>query len=192
MRVLVLDDSFKDFLYILETYGARDGVEFRGVATAAEAENLLRQEKFDALLLDGNLDDEGRFPTGPAVLRSWLQTGIAVPPVFMISGDDSLNAEGVMSGAQGILGKPELWNLPRMLKGKLLKWKTRAVRDDSRDGYFYTEEQKQRSPEGCAVFVSSLFILLRYFAFGFFGSVRFVCFVTVFGIVSVGSIGFLV
>jgi DNA-binding response OmpR family regulator len=121
MKVLVLDDNHGDFLHILNVYGAREEVEFHGVATATEAKNLLLQEKFDALLLDGNLDDEGRVPTGPAVLRNWLLTELTVPLVFMISGDDALNAEGVKSGARGILGKLELWNIPRMLKQELSK-----------------------------------------------------------------------
>ena len=45
MKVLVLDDNYYDFLHILSVYGAREGVEFIGVATAKEAENLLTQEK---------------------------------------------------------------------------------------------------------------------------------------------------
>ena len=121
MKVLVLDDNYKDFLHILSVYGAREGVEFLGVATTQKAKNLLMQEKFDALLLDGNLDDEGLCPTGPAVLRDWLGSGLIVPPVFMISGDDALNSEGVVNGAHGILGKLELWNLPRILKEELSK-----------------------------------------------------------------------
>ena len=120
MKVLVFDDNHADFLHILSLYGTKEGIEFVGAETAKEAEDLLKGETFDALLLDGNLDYDGLVPTGPAILQPWIKSGLCLPPVFMISGDSTLNAEGVNAGATGIIGKTDLWDIPSRLK-ELLK-----------------------------------------------------------------------
>src|SRR3989344_8661455 len=85
MNVLSLDDHYEDIAPLLKAFFAGDSLCF--TKTPAEARRKLEQQKFDLVVLDGDLGAGG---SGPDVLRSWKARDMVLPPVVMFSADASM------------------------------------------------------------------------------------------------------
>ena len=103
MRILVVDDQPDEFFRFKRVLKADTSVTVVFTETPAAAEKAMESGAFDALLLDGFLDLSN--DQGPKVLRSWKARGLALPPVYMISSDKEMQAEGVTAGAVGFIDK---------------------------------------------------------------------------------------
>ncbi|MDO8517668.1 MAG: response regulator [bacterium] len=100
MNILVLDDHYEDIKPLLNAWYASDTVSY--VTTPFEATRKLGKEKFDVLILDGDL---GSYGNGPEVLRAWKGHGLALPPVVMFSASPDMRAEGMEAGAIWAIAK---------------------------------------------------------------------------------------
>ena len=99
MKILVLDDHYRDISSLLEVY--LKGVLFTYTATPADAQQKLEKEKFDVMILDGDLG----FAKGPDVLKGWKVRGLALPPVVMFSADAEMRTKGMEAGAVWAIAK---------------------------------------------------------------------------------------
>lgn len=100
MNILMLDDNYEDFASLLKV--CLKGSAFTFTRTPHEARQRLDRQKFDVMLLDGNL---GPGVTGPQVLEGWKAQGLPLPPVVMLSADAELRAEGMEAGAVAAIDK---------------------------------------------------------------------------------------
>lgn len=105
MQILVLDDEWQDVASVFNAKAKKMGHQIAYAATIAEAEMAIAKQKFDLLLLDGNL---GRGLTGPEVLYDWKSRALPIPPVVMISSDTKLNDWGIKEGAVWGVRKADL------------------------------------------------------------------------------------
>lgn len=105
MKVLVLDDQLAevDMADIITETTRMAGDEVVIVGDSISAEERLRAEKFDVILLDGELR-KGDI-TGPEAFRKWKEMQIPLPPVFIISGNMDLQDAGIRYGARGVFAK---------------------------------------------------------------------------------------
>lgn len=100
MNVLVLDDHYRDISPLLDVCLA--GATIVYTSTPAQARQKLEQQKFDVMLLDGNL---GTNVTGPEVLKGWKAQGLALPPVVMCSAEAEMRTKGMEAGAVDAIAK---------------------------------------------------------------------------------------
>ena len=124
MRILVVDDDaiVRDFLCEVLS---RDGIDSVCAATAAEAREVLREERgnLDVVLLDLNLAVSPRAPhdeSGWAVLEGLQADGTALP-VIILSGSEGVDerVRGLELGADDYIVKP--------VEGRELLARVRAV-----------------------------------------------------------------
>lgn len=115
MNVLIIDDAL--FLRIMFK-GFPAAVSF--AMNKVEAEQQLASTKFDAILMDGELEgwDRGTCGHGPDVVRKLRADGVTTR-IVMISGREDLNREGLAAGADDSWSKGNLdkedW-MPTLLK----------------------------------------------------------------------------
>lgn len=100
MKILVLDDNYRDISPLLNAYLASSVIIYTD--TPYQATQKLKSEKFDLLILDGDL---GSHMTGPQTLKKWKEQGLSLPPVVMLSASEERRQEGLAAGAIGAIAK---------------------------------------------------------------------------------------
>jgi len=132
-RILVIDDSLRrdSYLgqYIIGAIGAAVGVDREisvdFIATAEEAIILLKDKKYDLVLMDGKFDrSELQGPEAVTKIRRFSNV-----PVLMISNSPEMNKIGVAKGADDFLdNKVEIITDKGMEKIKLLIDKSKKIK----------------------------------------------------------------
>lgn len=104
MQILILDDNaeLRNFL-IVNLH--ENGVDAIGTGQSAEALNLLRQQKFDVIIVDTHLNGEDGFDFIQKVREN--RSGKAIP-VVVLSNHDTALARRVAAdyGCNAFLSKP--------------------------------------------------------------------------------------
>ncbi len=97
-KILIVDDQAG-----LYSFGRNKNVILAENTT--EAEQHLKSGGFDVVLLDGHLDQNDVFENGPDALTHWIEEGVSLPPVFMMSADEKMQQKGIEAGAKGAIKK---------------------------------------------------------------------------------------
>jgi DNA-binding NtrC family response regulator len=107
MQILMLDDQYRNWVSVFNHMAKHAGDQIAYAATPVEAETVMKQQKVDVLLLDGNLENGLK---GLDVLAGWKSRDLPVPPVVMFSSDKEINEAGMRAGAIWSINKknPEM------------------------------------------------------------------------------------
>lgn len=104
-RILLVDDSDDDFEIIKETLRDISFTDLSRAVNIKEALTVLKQDRFDLILLDHFLDDG----TGFDFLASIAKEGIEIPVIVVTGyGDEMLVSQMIQAGAYDYLPKSKL------------------------------------------------------------------------------------
>ena len=106
-KILLIDDS-EPIHQLLEVYSKRTEYELLSARNMEEALNALREEPFDLVLLDIELEETTGFDLLPRIQKTLNQAGLPLPPVVAMSahsGQDFI-LELMRAGFTGRLKKP--------------------------------------------------------------------------------------
>ena len=124
--MLVVEDD-PAILSLFVAYLEKDGYQVTGAATAASAEDMVKKQEFDLILLDLGLPDED----GLVVARR-IRASSTTPLVFVTQrASDADKIAGLELGADDYVTKP--FN-PRELSARVRNILSRADRSGSRQG----------------------------------------------------------